>query len=98
MVSSIEGTFVSLKTHLGFIAISFSSFKGAKELGTATGSSTSLNVIPKLRLTILSDKPVMLSSLPAKIYGIVDLNKKSERLGSVYGSSSSREEDFLLNL
>ncbi len=98
MVNSIEGNFVSLKTHLGLVAISFSPFKGAKELGVATGSSIVLNANGNLKLTILSGKPIMLSTVPAKVYGFIDLSKKSERLGSVYGYSSSRDDNFLKNL
>lgn len=94
----LEGRYISMKTHLGQFAISYFPFKGAKEVGFVNGSEVTINMNGDHKLYIRSDKPILTTNKPAKIYGIVDESKKSERTNSIYASSSSKEKEFLENL
>lgn len=92
---SLEGRYISMKTHLGQLSVSYFPFKGAKEIGYVKGSEMTINADKDLKLYVRSDLPILTTSKPAKIYGIVDQSKKSERSNSVYSSSSSQEKEFL---
>lgn len=95
---SLEGRYISMKTHLGQFLVSYVPFKGAKEIGFVKGSEMTINADKELKLYVRSDLPILTTSKPAKIYGIVDQSKKSERVNSVYSSSSSKEKEFLENI
>ena len=74
---SLEGRYISMKTHLGQFSVSYVKFRGAKEIGYVKGSEMVINAEKDLKLYIRSDSPILATSKPAKIYGIVDQNKKS---------------------
>jgi hypothetical protein len=95
---SLEGRYISMKTHLGQFSVSYVPFKGAKEIGFVKGSEMTINADKELKLFVRSDLPILTTSKPAKIYGVVDQSKKSERVNSVYSSSSSKEKEFLENI
>lgn len=95
---SLEGRFLSMKTHLGQFAVSYVPFKGAKEIGFVRGSEMIINADKDLKLHIRSEMPILTASKPAKIYGFVDQSKRSERVNSVNSSSSSKEKEFLENI
>ncbi len=96
--TTLEGEYVSMKTHLGLIALSFTPFKGAKEIGRAEGNLISLNLEGDAKLFLRSGKTILGTSAPAKVFGWVDKSKKSERLNSVHATGSSEEEQFLNRL
>ena len=95
---SLEGTYISIKTHLGQIALSFSPFKGAKEIGTVNGSQITLKGSNDLRIEVRSKAAIFTGTKPAKVYGILDTAKRSEAFNSVYSSASSTESNFLEHL
>lgn len=95
---SLEGRYISMKTHLGQFSASYVPFKGAKEIGFVKGSEMTINADKELKLYIRSDLPILTTSKPAKIYGVVDQSKRSDRLNSVNSTSSSEEKEFLENI
>lgn len=95
---SLEGRYISMKTHMGQFSVSYVPFKGSKEIGYVKGSEMVINADKELKLYIRSDSPILTTSKPAKIFGLVDQSKKSERVNSVYSSSSSKEKEFLENI
>jgi hypothetical protein len=95
---NLEGRYISLKTHLGQIALSYTPFKGAKEIGFAQGSEITINADPDLVIYFRNESPILSTNKAAKIYGLVDMKKKSDRFNSLYSSSSSREKEFLKGL
>ena len=95
---SLEGRYVSMKTHLGQFAISYVPFKNAKEIGFVDGSQMTINVNKNLKLFVRSEAPIITTNRPVRIYGVVDQKKKSERVNSVYSSASSEEKEFTKEL
>ncbi len=91
----LEGRYVAMKTHLGLVAFSYVNFKGAQEIGYVQGSEAIINANPNLKITIRSSAPILATNRRAKIYGLVDMSKKSERYNSVISSASSTEKGFL---
>ena len=95
--NDLEGKYVSMKTHLGRFAISYFPFQGAKPIGTAVGSRIVLDAGSGLELSIQSEQPILAAHQPLKVYGIVDLEKRSEGPKSVYSFSSNTEKGLLEN-
>lgn len=91
----LEGRYLAMKTHLGQFAISFIPFKGAKEIGFVKGNEITINSGKDFNLFIKSETPILTTTKPAKIYGFVNEEKKSDRVNSVYSSASSGEKEFL---
>ena len=94
----LEGNYLAMKTHMGQFAISYSPFRGAKEIGYVQGNEMTLNVNKNLKLYVRSDSPILATQRPAKLYGFVKQDRKSERVHSVQSSASNKEKDFLKNL
>lgn len=92
---NLEGRYISMKTHLGQFSVSFTPFKGAKEIGFVKGSQMTIYKDNEFTLYVRSELPILTTSNPAKIYGIVDQSKRSEGVNSVQSSSSSKENTFL---
>ncbi len=95
---SVEAAYVAFTTHLGQVALSYYPFAGAKQIGYANGNTISLELDNATTLTIKSANAMIGSEKRAKIYGILDLKKKSDRLTSVGVSASSEEKEFLAHL
>lgn len=75
--------------------MSYAPFKGAKEIGFVKGSELTINVSRDLKIFVRSEAPILTTNKPAKIYGFVNKQKKSDRVNSVYSSTSSEEKEFL---
>lgn len=93
----LEGKYLGLRTHAGQLGISYVPFKGAKEIGFVSGNEIELSTEDGGKITLKSSVPILASQRPAKIYGFIDLNKKTESLNSLLSSSSSKEKEFLEN-
>lgn len=89
-----EGRYLGLRTHMGQIAISFSPFKGAKELGFVQGSQITLNLDGEQKVFLRSTKPILSVEKATKIYGIYDKNKKTKQVSSVFSFNSQEESIF----
>lgn len=97
-VRTLEGKYLAFKTHLGQVALSYVPFRGAKEIGFVQGSQITINSETNFELYIRSDTQIVSTLLPVKIYGLLNMSKKSEAVTSVLSSSSSKEKDFLEHL
>lgn len=95
--ANVDSRYVSIKTHVGQLVISYSPFQGAKEIGYTEGNEIRLNP-GKIEIAIRSARPLFTTEKRAKIYGYVDLEKKSEHYGSVYTGAGDEEEEFLKHL
>ncbi|MBY0386349.1 hypothetical protein K2X05_14430, partial [bacterium] len=89
-----EGRYIGLRTHMGQIAISFSPFKGAKELGFVQGNQITLNIGDDQSVFLRSTRPILSIDKATKIYGIYDKNKKTKKVSSVYSFNSQEESIF----
>ncbi len=95
---NLEGRYLAMKTHQGQFAVSYAPFKGASEMGTVQGNVMSLQVANDLKITVKSDRPILTTTYPVKVYGKVDLSKRSDRLNSVRASASWTEKSFLAQI
>jgi|GEM_PF-2448923 len=93
----LEGKYLGLRTHAGQLGISYVPFKGAKEIGFVSGNEIEINTEDGGKIILKSGMPILTSQRPAKIFGIVDLSKKTESFNSLLSSSSSKEKEFLEN-
>lgn len=93
----LEGRYLSVRSHMGQAVMSFVPFKGAKEIGVAEGNQVTLNG-PDMKIYIRSAAPVVIGSRPAKIYGIIDLEKRTAKANAVHVQSGDREKEFLRDL
>lgn len=91
---NVSNNFVGISTHKGTLAISFTKFKGAKEIGKAEGKRMKLNLGDRV-VSLRSDDSFLPGDMVAKVYGQFDLSKKTSGLRDVHASSSSSEEGFL---
>lgn len=94
----LEGRFVAMTTHKGRFAVSFEPFDGAKEIGSVSGNEIKINHKKDLTLFVRSEAPIITTQQPAKLYGRVDLDKRTHKINSVGSSSSGDEENFLKHL
>jgi hypothetical protein len=69
-------------------------FKGAKVIGSAKGSRINI-VHDGLEITMRSDDGFLPGDMSAKIYGYVDIERKTQNRKSVQASSAGSEERFL---
>jgi hypothetical protein len=82
---------------MGSFYISYLPFKGAKEIGYAEKGRIRLES-NNTKLTIESNEPFLPRGTAAKVYGVLDLNKKSEKVSSVRSYGSDTEEGFLRHI
>lgn len=94
-VRDLEGKYLGVKTHRGQIAISYFPFKGAREIGTVRGHKITLRGEKGLEVYIRSAQPILSTNRSAKIYGFINTGNRSEESGSIYSSSSGKEDEFL---
>lgn len=89
------GKYVSITTHKGTIYMSYTKFKGAKEIGSAQGHEITVNISKKHKVKILSTSSILPRTVSSKVYGIIDLKKRSKSMWSTHLQSSSDEEHFI---
>jgi hypothetical protein len=87
--------FSGFKTHRGSLVISYSPFKGSKELGIAEGKKILLTLGKDLKVKIVSETDFLPNGITAKVYGLYDPNEKSKRANSVHGWDSNSEDRIL---
>ncbi|MGE3975451.1 MAG: hypothetical protein AB7F59_13080 [Bdellovibrionales bacterium] len=92
-----ENVFYGVTTHQGSVYISYVPFKGAKEIGTAEKGRIKLDD-GITKLTIESDQPFLPKGTLAKVYGFFNLNKRTEKIGSVHSNGGDKEENFLKHI
>ena len=96
-LDNLSGKYVSIKTYLGTVYMSFYQFPGSKEIGSAQGNYINLHD-DGIFVGIRNARDFVAGKARVKIYGLVDTKKKSEGRGSIYSSSGSKEQEFVDSL
>lgn len=86
-----NGKYSGVTTHRGTIAVSYSPFEGAKEMGSAEGSEITLNVDSKFQIKLKSATSFLPSGITAKVYAVYLPDKKSTGFNSVHSFDSNKE-------
>jgi len=92
--STGNNIYYGLTTHMGTVYISYLPFEGAKKIGIAEKNRIRIEHGP-LRIAIESNEAFLPRGVQANIYGIIDLNKRTERLNQVRSNGSDKESNFL---
>lgn len=91
----MSGRFAGLTSHRGTVVMSYSSFKGAKPMGTAEGSLISLKPNKDYTINVKSSSAFLPAGMSAKVYGLYLPNRRSNGLNSVRTFTSSKEKNIL---
>lgn len=86
-------TYFGVVTHQGSVFLSFSPFPGAKVIGEAKRGRIKVKS-GKKKIILVSETPFLPMDVKAKVYGIVNLNKRTDRLNSTRTYSSDKPEQF----
>lgn len=95
-LDNADGTniYYGVLTHMGALFISYVPFKGAKEIGTA--KKNTIKIEDKgLKVFIESADPFLPRGVSAKVYGFVDLNRRTESVYKVRSFGSDDADKFL---
>lgn len=92
---SLDAKYAGMITHRGSFFLSYFPFPGAKEIGNAQGRTIELNPEKDFYINIVSRDFFLPEGVQAKIYGRVDLRRKTEKLTSVRMIGSNQEAEFL---
>lgn len=93
--ASFSAEYVAITTAKGSFYLSYLPFKGSNEIGFAKGTRLQLKVSDSHTLSLASSTAFLPQGLKAKVYGKVDLSKKSSSPNSVHISASDQEKEFL---
>lgn len=88
-----KNVYFGATTHMGTFYISYVPFKGAKEIGLAEKNRIKLED-NGIKLNIESAEPFLPKGTSAKVYGLFDLNRRTERINSVRSYGSDDEKNF----
>lgn len=92
--STGNNIYYGVTTHQGTVYMSYVPFEGAKKIGF--GEKNRIRVEQGgLRIAIESNEAFLPRGVQANIYGIIDLNKRTERLNQVRSNGSDKEANFL---
>lgn len=81
-------------THMGSLFISYQPFSGAKEIGFADRGRIRIED-NGVRLWLESAEPFIPRGIVAKVYGKIDLNRRTERVNAVKTFGSDDEKNFI---
>lgn len=90
-------TYLGIVTHEGSLALSFSPFKGAALIGEAKGNRIKIKS-GKATVFLQGEQPFVPRNVKANVYGMIRLDRKTERLNSVRTYSSDKEAEFLKSM
>lgn len=92
--STGNNIYYGITTHQGTVYMSYLPFEGAKKIGF--GEKNRIRVEQGgLRIAIESSEAFLPRGVQANIYGIIDLNKRTDRLNQVRSNGSDKEANFL---
>lgn len=72
-----NGRYSGLTSHRGTLAISYSSFPGAKEMGYAEGNQIVINVNKKYQISLRAASAFLPTGVTAKVYAFYNPEKKT---------------------
>ncbi len=96
--NTLSGKFVGFTTHKGSVFISYSPFKGASEIGFASGKRIELRLDGTKVATLTSQTDFVPVNVRALVYGIYRPSQRTTRLTSTHTRSSSEESKFLKSM
>lgn len=92
--STGNNIYYGVTTHMGTVYMSYLPFDGAKKIGF--GEKNRIRVEQgSLRIAIESNEAFLPRGVQANIYGVIDLNKRTDRLNQVKSNGSDKEANFL---
>ncbi len=86
-----NGKYSGVTTHRGTLAISYSPFSGAKEMGFAEGNQIILKVDQKTQITLKCATSFLPAGVTAKVYAVYLPKKRSTGFNSLHSFDSSKE-------
>lgn len=90
--SSADGEVILFQTYQGALYLSFTEFKGSKEIGKAKGEVVELNLSEKLTVRVRSERPTLGEGVSAKVYGAYLASDKSpSRIASTVAAMPASE-------
>lgn len=92
-LAGINHKYVSLKTYLGTVVMSYYPFKGAEEIGHAEGHEIHVKQ-HGLALRINSSNPVVLGDGRLRVYGWINPDEKAKRYGSIHMLLGDDDKDL----
>ena len=92
-----RNVYFGVTTSQGSVFLSYLPFKGAKEIGLAEKSRIKVED-NGIKLVIESVEPFLPKGISAKVYGMFDLNKRTDRVNSVRSFGSDTEDGFLKHI
>ncbi len=93
--ATFSAEYVAITTAKGTMYLSYLPFKGSSEIGSAKGNRLQIKVSDAHTLSLVNTTTFLPEGLKAKVYGKIDLNKKSSSPNSVHISASDQEKEFL---
>ncbi len=93
--ASFSAEYVAITTAKGTMYLSYLPFKGSSEIGSAKGNRLKVKISDTHNLTLVAATAFLPEGLKAKVFGKMDLNKKSSSPHSVQISASDEEKEFL---
>lgn len=92
--STGNNIYYSVTTHMGSVYLSYLPFEGAKKIGYAEKNRIRVEQ-GSLKIAIESSEALLPRGVQANIYGMIDLNKRTDRLNQVRSNGSDKEASFL---
>lgn len=95
---SMSGKYVAITTSRGQVAMSYYPFKGARAMGVASGRRLELDLDEKLKLSLVSEEPLLPGDARAIVYGRFASSKRTGSIRSVGVSTTDDEARLLKSL
>lgn len=98
-IDNTEGNnvYFGITTHKGSVYLSYLPFKGAKEIGVANAKGIKIQD-GQTKLKIKNRDPFLPTGITAKVYGYIDLNRRTDRPFSIRSYGSDKEANFVKNI
>lgn len=93
--NNVSGKYVGFTTHRGSLFLSFYPFRGASEMGYASGNKIELQLGGKRVATLTSQSPFLPNDVRGIVYGYYRADQKTHRLSSTHTRTSNQENRFL---
>lgn len=87
-----NGRYSGLTSHRGTLAISYTSFPGAKEMGYAEGNQIVINANKKYQITLRAASAFLPAGVTAKVYAFYNPDKKSKGVNSLHTFDTNKTD------
>lgn len=86
------GKYVGVTTHRGTLVLSYSPFRGSKEMGVAEGKTITVNVDKSRQITLKAREAFLPSGVTAKVHVSYLPGRRSRSFRSVHSFDANKEE------